>query len=1188
MYKCKSNVCNFILTRYASLLIFLVLASVNHSCFGNYTLSIEELANNQLSINLKQAGGPSVFSKTLASFPNVNESYRSDKFSISFSRNALGALEIRNQDLELQDLKINAQNSKIILKGGLVSKSVTAHVNSLSFDHLKPKSQYDQVTNFFFDQFTAKQTDLNFMDKGITLSCNKINMRTCNTHSDNARLKLEDNTPGDAPGDALDLGQFSLKKGGDFFVTQRKNIENFIQLLQQTNKQNPYFISVNDTKISGSSPYSSLETKDAINKGNTLSHQQLTAWLGSNSYQDLKGYGLAPEKHTLHMISMGIGQGHFKNVSENDFRNFVLLCARKYNDQFANIFDFHDTLYSPLAAIFGPCCLDSTWTTKQNNHAKIVFNIYKIYKPLVPKQFASMTGSLLTKILGMYDGTYPEVRYFEEQYKQYFEQHAKGSTDEILLKYAVVFFQMKYPNHPLLSEIHPSKFDAAPYFEKLKAKILDHPYQKLQSFLNRKDNWRLFVRFAEQKEGVTVKDYEKKEPGMKEPFLNAFRHLIKTKKQKISREYLENLWKIVTAHRTDIEEKDRGDRRFGLYTKNITLAFMLECNKRYGNFSKFSFTATNSKLRPRVNMKDISELDVNQYYDKFIQIYNTVMDVQHSTFEQKVVATLQLGLSLHTLHKHPDANTRAYITLTIIKALMDLGLPPMVFENPRALNGRMPAEALPLLLIGIENFEEITSLQATNQNSPSVQNLFDRGSKKLLAVDAYELDRDTHYLHMVSMGIGHGFYQNVPDEDFQSFVQKCAQTHKNNFDKKFKFGNDLYSPLSAIFGPQCLGRSPWNTEQINQAKIVFNIYINYEPLLPEKFTARTGSFIHTVLGHDLQTYPEVRFFQDYYKQLFERSVASSKDKDFLKYAVVFFHMKDPNNPQLSKIQPLRKFDTTPYIKKLTEKILKDPYQKLQTLLESNDGWRICMDFGKQRKGEFWLDYETTEQDTIPSLRDGFTHILNSKDVPISRDYIDGLWKIATQHMVFHDHYKRAGSFAVNPEEMTLTFMLECNQKYGHVSQLGYVACGNTTFRPQMCTKHGDNVDTSIEEFVAVYNNADKNPSFEQQVLSALELSHSMVITHENQDGHTRSYTTLLLNRTLMALGLPPMAFENPNSFDGRTAKESLPLVLKGIKNFEAILEGKLPDNMKTTDELLLLGDKRQDKIQFKPGKTEVK
>ena len=98
---------------------------------------------------------------------------------------------------------------------------------------------------------------------------------------------------------------------------------------------------------------------------------------------------------------------------------------------------------------------------------------------------------------------------------------------------------------------------------------------------------------------------------------------------------------------------------------------------------------------------------------------------------------------------------------------------------------------------------------------------------------------------MVSMGIGRGFYKNVPEEEFENFVQTCAETHAEHFDKKFVCCKDFYSPLSAIFGPNCM-EDDWSQEQIEQAKIVFSIYKNYEPTIPKDLTSRSGSLLHAV------------------------------------------------------------------------------------------------------------------------------------------------------------------------------------------------------------------------------------------------------------------------------------------------------------------------------------------------------
>ena len=66
-----------------------------------------------------------------------------------------------------------------------------------------------------------------------------------------------------------------------------------------------------------------------------------------------------------------------------------------------------------------------------------------------------------------------------------------------------------------------------------------------------------------------------------------------------------------------------------------------------------------------------------------------------------------------------------------------------------------------------------------------------------------------------------------------------------------------------------------------------------------------------------------------------------------------------------------------------------------------------------------------------------------------------------------------------------------------------------------------------------------------------------------------------------------MAFEDPNAFDGKTPRESTPLVLQGIENFYHILQETLPEGMRSTEELLDLGDNRKIKISYRPRKVNI-
>lgn len=469
----------------------------------------------------------------------------------------------------------------------------------------------------------------------------------------------------------------------------------------------------------------------------------------------------------------------------------------------------------------------------------------------------------------------------------------------------------------------------------------------------------------------------------------------------------------------------------------------------------------------------------------------------------------------------------------------------------------------------------------------------------------YGLRKNEHDVHVMAMGIGHEFYTGVTLEDFEKFVRESVQTHQCQFKSTFEHNNIRYSPLGAIFGPDCL-KKPWRGEQIKQAQILFNIYGEYEPPVP---SAEIGgdtygifhiSLLHTILGQE--TCSRTQYFVDYYKAYFEKNIETrGNEEEFLKYAYAFFQMKDPQNPALQKIHP-RKIDPTQGLNSLYNQRIEDPYQNLEKLLKSKDKWRMCMDYCQQRMGKNGEDYDKKEPGTIASLLRGFDYILNNRE-EISYEYINTLWNIALQHREEID--QRGQRFGCHFPETTLNFMLSFKERYGHVATLAFTPVKDFTFVPfifmespltpslskfneklaqaikvylewsldpncpaefkkdaeQQCLmlmeqykKFSAKTKEQVIEFTDKFHHVNRNTlsTFAQKVLAAIDLVQSLEVTHEHLDGNARTNVTLLLNKLLMDLKLPPSIFEYPMAIDGKTPEESLNLLIKGMENYREV------------------------------------
>lgn len=501
----------------------------------------------------------------------------------------------------------------------------------------------------------------------------------------------------------------------------------------------------------------------------------------------------------------------------------------------------------------------------------------------------------------------------------------------------------------------------------------------------------------------------------------------------------------------------------------------------------------------------------------------------------------------------------------------------------------------------------------------TVEDLFNRESALLFDSHFdydYGLRRGKHELHTVAMGIGHGLYRDVSNDAFTAFVQKFAEKYQDQFKTQSIYKDTHYTPLGSIFGPDCM-ENPWSDKQIEQAKILFNIYKEYESAVPKARTEETKNIVYfvslldSILGQD--TCPRTRCFVDYYKQLFEQNVENCDDEEFLKYAYVFFQMKDPENPALQKIRP-RKVDPTEWFKILGDARVEDPYEMLKNILNSKDNWRLCMDFRQQRAGKTWEEYDAREPGTISSLIEGFHYILEHRE-PISYEYINTLWKTATKHRK-DDIDQRGKRFGCHFPETTLNFMLSFKERYGHVATLEYTAFNDVTFVPFIFMKSPFSINSmqfeqelkkaerdykktqkdktcfeiqkiladyvyqmgllqyrnicdaneknrekesnwtkdEVTQFIDQFNLTNNNleATFEQKVLAAIKLVQALEVTHEHLDVNARRNVVLTLSKLLMDLQLPPPMFEYPMAIDGKTPVESLPLVIEAIENCKSL------------------------------------
>ncbi len=495
---------------------------------------------------------------------------------------------------------------------------------------------------------------------------------------------------------------------------------------------------------------------------------------------------------------------------------------------------------------------------------------------------------------------------------------------------------------------------------------------------------------------------------------------------------------------------------------------------------------------------------------------------------------------------------------------------------------------------------------AMDRKSVSAEDCFNEKSHALFGAHFdydYGLRRGEHELHAVAMGIGHGFYHDTSNDEFKEFVQRFAEKYQIQFKSQFVCKNIHYSPLGSIYGPDCTTDELWSDEQIEQAKTLFHIYRMYEPEVPEakvgnaKYVVYSISLLHAILGQS--TCNRTQYFVNYYKDLFEQKVEACDDEEFLKYAYVFFQMKDPENPAIQKIGP-RKVEATEWFKTLAEARVEDPYEILQNILNKDDKWCLCMDFRQQRAGKSWKEYDAKEPGTISSLIDGFRYILEHRE-DISYDYVNTLWKIVSQHRK-DDIDQRGYRFGCHFPETTLNFMLSFKEMYGDVATLEYTAFDDLTFIPfifmeatpiipslrefnvtaqkieemyKVCQQlvncpprlqelaqssypmvkqkqlEIDNwTKEQVVEFINQFNTTNRDPgkTFEQRVLAAIDFARALEITHEHLDCNARTNIVLVLCKLLMDLKLLPPVFEHPMSFDGKTAVESLPLVIEAIEN----------------------------------------
>tara|TARA_R110002095_G_scaffold52792_1_gene45914 strand:+ start:661 stop:2214 length:1554 start_codon:yes stop_codon:yes gene_type:complete len=452
--------------------------------------------------------------------------------------------------------------------------------------------------------------------------------------------------------------------------------------------------------------------------------------------------------------------------------------------------------------------------------------------------------------------------------------------------------------------------------------------------------------------------------------------------------------------------------------------------------------------------------------------------------------------------------------------------------------------------------------------------------------------REDQTLHLVAAAVGYGCYKDLSTEDFEKRIESLvegimkdpASKQSSPFDVVYEYEPDVYSPLSSLYRAF---EAPWSDEQMQQAAIITKIYSQYESPMPKTLSHQGPSLLHVLLSKDHHSYPELVPVYAYFKALFDKEVPTSTDATFLVYAYIFYQFDVGQEEALSlvksRIETL-KTDMTPHLEQLEVERVENPYTLLRSFLETSDAWRLCMDFTQQRSGKYWVNYEMMEPGTIPSLLEGFNFLHKTQGKRLSVDYLQSLHDIAFQH----SNAKPSRGLKYGLPDTTPLFILG-SRKYSHISTVSYIRA-KSGFTLKMEMKPIEDLNPLLKGFIEDYYDVieDKNASFGDKVVAANELSHALVITHPHRDGNTRTFTTLLLNKTLMDLGLPPCLFEDPNAFDGHTSPEALPLILKGIENFKTVRDAQLPDGMRTTQEWIDLKEERQKKIAFIPKASKHK
>ncbi len=442
--------------------------------------------------------------------------------------------------------------------------------------------------------------------------------------------------------------------------------------------------------------------------------------------------------------------------------------------------------------------------------------------------------------------------------------------------------------------------------------------------------------------------------------------------------------------------------------------------------------------------------------------------------------------------------------------------------------------------------------------------------------------REDQTLHLAAAVVGCGYYKGISPENLEKYINKLASQHASNFGVVYEMSPiSLFSPLSSLYREFFV---PWDDEQMQQAAIITKIYSRYESPVPETLSSTGPSLLHSFLSKDYSTYPELLPVRSYLQTLFGEKVPASTDEVFLTYAYIFYHFEVGQEKASSLVKFSQTFDMTPYLERIEAERLDSPYDLLGYFLKGLDAWRLCMDFNRQRDGKNWVNYEQTEQGTIPSLLKGFDFLKRTQSERLSVDYLQRLYDVAFQHSSATP--SRGLRYGLALSDTTLSFILDSG-KYSHVSELDLIRYGNG-FSLKMSMRGLKDLNPLLEGFIKDYYDVieNENASFKDKLVAANELSHVLVITHPHRDGNTRTFTTLLLNKTLMDLGIPPCIFENPNAFDGHTSPEALPLILKGIENFKNVRDGKLPDGMRTTQDFLDLKDERQGKVSFIPSTSK--